>query len=166
MTRSPLPAVRRARPPQGPFVVVNSFLRWVLSSPGRARRIGEHLMLLHVTGRTSGREITVPVAYRRVGGRLLVLTSATWRVNLRGGAQVAATVAGIRHSARAELVEEPETVAGVYRDLIVAEGGHRRAGRRMGIRIEVDRVPTLAELAEASRRDHLSLVHLTVEGLA
>jgi len=166
MTSSSLPAVRRARPPHGPFVVVNRVLRWVLSSPTRARRIGEHLLLLHVTGRKSGRVITLPVAYRRVGDRLLVLTSATWRVNLRDLPQVGATVAGVRHSARAELVEDPEVVAGVYRDLIVSEGGHRRAGRRMGIRIEVDRVPTLAELAEASRRDHLSLVYLTLEDKA
>jgi hypothetical protein len=155
-------AVERAAPPKGPFVVVNRVMRWLLSSPARSRRVGQQLLLLHVTGRRTGRELTFPVAYRRTtDGRLLVLTNAVWRVNLRGRPDLDVTMLGVRTPARAELVEDPDTVAGVYRELIDREG-HARAGRRMGIRINVDRTPTTAELADAARRDGLSLVYLDV----
>lgn len=142
--------------------MVNRLIRWLLSARGRSRGVGKHLLLLHLTGRRSGRVLDIPVAYRHtVDGRLLVLTSSPWRVNLRGRTEVQVTVRGIRRAAVAQLVEDPVTVAGVYRELI-EELGHARAGRRLGIRITVDRVPTHAELVEAARRDGLSLVYLDV----
>ena len=133
----------------------------MLADTRRARRVGEHLLLLHVVGRRSGREITVPVAYR-VGGddTLLVLTNSVWRLNLREVSAVEITWRGQRLPATSRLVENPDEVAGVYRALI-ASGDPRKAGRRMGIRINVDRVPTHEELADAARRDGLSLVYLT-----
>ncbi len=156
------PAVQAARPPRAPYRVVNAVVRWLLSTRRGSTGIGEQLLLLQVTGRRTGRLITVPVAYRPTGdGRLLVLTSAIWRVNLRGGqVPVGVTLRGVRASAAAELVEDPGLVAVVYRNLIGAMGS-RRAGRRLGIRIAVDRVPTVEELADAARRDGLSLVYLT-----
>ena len=160
------PAVQRVQPPKAPYVVVNSVIRWLLSSPRRASRVGEHLLLLHLSGRKTGRRIDVPVAYRDVpGGRLLVLTSSPWRVNLRERPEVEVTLRGRRLPARAELVEDVDAVAQVYRALI-AEQGYAKAGRRMGIRINVDRVPTHEELVEAARRDGLSLVYLQVTATA
>ncbi|GAA0232659.1 mycobacterial cell wall protein Rv0580c [Saccharothrix mutabilis subsp. mutabilis] len=151
------------RPPKAPYVLVNRVLGALLSSPRRSARVGEHLILLHVVGRKTGRLLRFPVAYRRVAdGRLLVLTNSPWRVNLRDRPDVEVTLSGVRHGARAELVEDPAAVARVYRELI-EQAGHRRAGRRMGIRINVDRTPTLEELAEAVRRDGLSLVYLTLD---
>ena len=156
------PAVERIRPPRLPYRVVNRVLRRLLCDPGRARRVGRHLLLLHVTGRRTGRRLVFPVAYRLPGdGRLMVLTNSGWRVNLRGGADVTVTLHGRDRPARAELVEDPDAVAGVYRALI-EEAGYARAGRRMGIRINVPRVPTHEELAEASRRDGLAVIHLDV----
>lgn len=157
------PAVERATPPKAPYDVVNRVMRWLLSSPQRSRRMGEHLVLLHLNGRTSGRPFVFPVAYRTSDdGRLLVLTNSRWRVNLRGRPAMDVTLRGSRRSAVAELVEDPDVVAGVYARLI-DEVGLQNAGRRMGIRINVDRAPTHAELAEAARRDSLSLVYLDVE---
>ena len=128
--------------------------------------MGEHLLLLHLTGRTSGRALDVPVAYRPAGdGRLLVLTSSRWRVNLRGRPDVEVTLRGSRRPVVAELVEDPDAVAEVYAGLI-DEVGHTKAGRRMGLRINVDRTPTHAELVEAAQRDGLSLVYLDVRGVA
>ncbi|WP_199422917.1 nitroreductase/quinone reductase family protein [Actinotalea solisilvae] len=162
MDPSQRPAVEAAHPPKRAYVVVNRVMRWLLSSPRRASRIGRALLLLHVTGRQSGRALTFPVAYRREDdGRLLVLTSSRWRHNLRGRPDVEVTLLGVRRPARAELVEDPDTVARVYRALIEAER-HRRAGRRMGIRLTVDRVPTLEELADAAVRDGLAVVRLDV----
>ena len=162
MTSIERPAVQRVQPPKGPYVVVNRVVRWLLSSPRRAARVGEHLLVLHLTGRKTGRRIDVPVAYREVpGGRLRVLTSSGWRVNLRGREQVEVTLHGQRVAAVAELVEDGGAVAQVFGELI-AEQGYAKAGRRMGIRINVDRAPTHTELVEAARRDGLSLIYLQV----
>ncbi len=164
MTPTSRPPVERVRPPKAPYRVVNRVLRWMLSRPARARRIGRHLLLLHLTGRRSGRRMVFPVAYRRLGdGRLLVLTNSPWRVNLRDRPDVTVTLLGQARPAQAELVEDPDTVAAVYRALI-EEAGHARAGRRMGIRINVPRTPTLAELADAARRDGLAVIRLRVPG--
>ncbi|HET6531948.1 MAG TPA: nitroreductase/quinone reductase family protein [Actinoplanes sp.] len=157
------PAVERVQPPKTPYRVINRLMRAMLSSPRRARRIGRHLLLLHVTGRRTGRELVVPVAYRRLDDhRMLVLTNAGWRVNLRDRPEAAVTLSGTRRPVRAELVEDPEAVAAVYRRLI-EDAGYARAGRRMGIRINVNRTPTLAELAEAARRDGLAVVYLDLD---
>jgi hypothetical protein len=154
------PAVERVRPPKAPYRLVNRIMRALLSSPRRARRVGRHLVLLHVTGRRTGRKLVFPVAYRRLeDGRLLVLTNSGWRVNLRGRPDVAVTLLGEHRPARAELLETPQIVAQVYQQLIEA-AGHKSAGRRMGIRINVSRTPSLDELAEAARRDGLSAIYL------
>lgn len=160
------PAVQRVQPPKAPYDVVNRVLGWVLSSPRRASRVGEHLLLLHLTGGKTGRRIDVPVAYRDApDGRLLVLTSSLWRVNLRGRLEVEVTLRGRRLPARAELVEDVDAVAQVF-GVLIAEQGHAKAGRQMGIRINVDRVPTHEELVDAARREGLSLIYLQVGGTA
>ena len=71
------------------------------------------------------------------------------------------TLVGQRISATATLDERPEAVAAVYERLI-RDLGADQAGRRLGIRINVPRAPTPAELEAAVRRDHLSLIHLDV----
>ena len=164
MPISDRPAVQRVQPPKAPYNVVNRVLGWVLSSPRRASRVGEHLLLLHLSGRKTGRRIDVPVAFRDASdGRLLVLTSSGWRVNLRGRPEVEVTLRGRRSPAVAELVEDADAVALVLRALI-SDQGYAKAGRRMGIRINVDRVPTQEELVDAARRDGLSLIYLQVSG--
>ena len=164
MSISERPAVQRSQPPKAPFRVVNRVLGWLLASPRRASRVGEHLLLLHLSGRKTGRRIDVPVAFRDASdGRLLVLTSSGWRVNLRGRPEVEVTLRGRRCPATAELVEDVDAVAAVLRALICQQG-YAKAGRRMGIRINVDRVPTQEELVDAAGRDGLSLIYLKVGG--
>lgn len=161
MVNSPR-AVERMLPPRAPFDVMNRSVRWALSGARRSSRLGRHLLLLHVTGRRSGKVIDVPVAYRgQADGRLLVLTSSPWRVNLRERSEVEVTLRGQRRSATAELVEDPTIVADVYQDLIT-QVGRRRATRELGVRVNVDRDPTLDELRDAVVVDHLSLVYLSV----
>ncbi|MCA1781430.1 MAG: nitroreductase/quinone reductase family protein [Dermatophilaceae bacterium] len=158
------PAVERVYPPKALYGVINPMLTAALSSRRWSKRVGERLLLLHVTGRKTGREFTIPVGHRPApdGGRV-VLTGAPWRVNLRGREEVEVTYRGERRPARAQLVEDPAAVAQVYRELI-EEIGPDKAGRQMGIRINVDRVPTLEELEEAVRRDNLAVIHLNLEG--
>ena len=155
------PAVQRVQPPKAPYDVVNRVMRWVLSSPRRARGMGESLLLLHLTGRKTGRGFDIPVTYALVGQRLTVLTTSGWRVNLRGRPDVEVTLRGRRLGARAELVEDPDAVAQVY-GARIADLGYAKAGRRMGIRINVDRMPTHDELVEAARRERLSVIYFTL----
>lgn len=88
-----------------------------------------------------------------------MITSSAWRPNLRGGAEVEVTLRGRRRPAYAVLVEDPEVVAAAYLRAI-ERLGWKPAQRRLGIRIFVGRVPTLAELADAVRRSGLSLIQL------
>lgn len=154
--------VSSAHPPRRLYRIVNRVMRWLLSSPRRARGVGNELLLLHVTGRKTGRLIDIPVAYESVTPeRLRVLTSSPWRANLRGRPEAEVTLRGVRRPATADLVEDPRTVAEIYH-AAATRLGHKKAGRRMGVRIAVDRVPTPEEFEEAARRDGLSVVHLDV----
>lgn len=159
MARTDRPAVERVHPPGVAMKVANPVLRWVLSSPRRASRIGQVVLVLHVTGRRTGRALDVPVGYRHTtDGRLLVLTNSRWRVNLRGRPDVEVTLIGRRLPARAEIVEDPVAVAEVYHSLIAKEGVG--LARRLGIRVNVDRNPTRGELVDLARRAGLSAVYL------
>ena len=155
------PAVERAIPPAVVTRVGNRVLTWLLASPRRATKVGSSLLLLHVTGRRSGHVYVIPVGYhRRPDGSLLVLTSSPWRGNLRGhGTPVELTLLGRRVRATAALQEDPSHVAEVYQQLI-GELGLSKAKQRLGIRINVDRLPTSEELVEAARREHLSVLRL------
>lgn len=161
MTGSPPAAVERVIPPSVVTRLGNPLLAWLLSEPRRAARAGRVLLVLHVTGRRSGRVYSTPVGYHRApDGRLMVLTSSGWRVNLRGGpTPVEVTFLGRRVPAVATLDEDPDRVARVYQRLI-GDLGHDRAGRRLGIRITVPRAPTHQELVDAVRRERLSVLHL------
>jgi hypothetical protein len=158
------PAVERATPPTDRLRWVNRGFVRGLTWPRTARRIGRRLMLVHMTGRRSGGIITVPVAYHPgPDGTLTVVTRGVWRLNLRDRPDVDVTLLGERRPARAELVEDPAEVARTFRALI-ERLGHAKAGPRLGIRINVDRVPTLDELEDAVRRDGFSVVRLTLTG--
>lgn len=157
------PAVERTQPPAAPFRVINAVMTAVLKSPLH-RLVSSQLMLLHYRGRRSGRRFTLPVGRHQIRGRLAALTSSGWRANFRGGNDVELTFEGRRRAARAELLEEPAEVAAIYRE-IIEQIGHEKAGRRLGIRINVDRVPTLDELADAVRRSGLSVVFFDLPDL-
>lgn len=160
---SSTPAVQRAIPPAVVTRLGNPLLTWLLSGPRRAAKVGRSLLLVHVCGRRTGKVYTTPVAYhRQADGSLLVLTSSAWRVNLRGApTPVELTVLGRRAAATAVLQENPLEVAEVFQGLIRGVGLDE-AGRRLGIRINVDRAPTHEELVEAVQREHLSVLYLTV----
>lgn len=165
MTPQSRPPVERAIPPTLLTGVGNPVLTWLLTGRRRSAKVGQNLLLLHVTGRRSGRVYSTPVAYhRQPDNRLLVLTSSTWRVNLRGGpTPVELTLLGRRVTASALLEEAPGRVATVYQRLI-GEFGSAEAGRRLGIRINLDRAPTHEELADAAEREHLSVILLEMAG--
>jgi F420H(2)-dependent quinone reductase len=161
-TEAHRPAVERAKPPEAMVKVGNPIFGWLLRSPLHGL-LDEHLMLLHFRGRKTGCAYTLPVGRRAIDGRLGVLTSSGWRVNFRGGASVEVTLEGERRRGHVELAEDPEEVARVYANLI-EEYGHEQAGRRLGIKINVDRMPTHEELVDAIERSGLSVITIDLEG--
>ena len=156
------PAVERVKPPDALVRIANPVFGWILRSPLHGL-VDEHLLLLHFRGRKTGRAYTVVAGHRNIDGQLGVLTNSGWRANFRGGAPAEVTLAGERRPAHADLVENPEKVARVYASLI-EEYGHEQAGRRLGIRINVDRPPTHEELLDLMRRSGLSLVTIDLDG--
>ncbi|WP_225753273.1 nitroreductase/quinone reductase family protein [Actinotalea sp. Marseille-Q4924] len=157
------PAVEVAHPPRAMIRMSNPVVRWMLASPRRMGGAGDALLVLHVTGRRTGAVYDVPVGYHPVGdGRLAVVTDSPWRLNLRGRPEVEVTLKGVRRAARAELVEDPDTVAEVY-EALLDEEAPRASARRLGLRLAEERVPGHEELAGLARREHLSVVYLDVD---
>ncbi len=67
----------------------NPFMTLILRSPLHSL-LSKSMLVVTVTGRKSGRAITTPVNYVRLGDALLILSSPdrTWCKNLRGDATV------------------------------------------------------------------------------
>jgi len=155
------PAVERVKPPEAMVRIANPIMRWLLGSPLHGL-VDKHFMLLRFRGRRTGRAYEVAVGRRTIDGRLGALTNSGWRVNFRGGAPVEVTLEGELRRGHAEIVEDPEEVAQFYANLI-GEFGREQAGRRLGIRINVDRTPTHEEVVEAIERSGLSLITVDLD---
>jgi hypothetical protein len=117
------------------------------------------IQVLHVTGRKTGRRYTIVVGHHEIDGASVVFTSMPWRVNVRGGADVLVTYQGRIWRAHAVLVEDPDEVADAYTAMI-QRLGWKAAQRQLGMKINLGRAPTHAELVQAVRREHLSLISL------
>lgn len=151
-------AVKRTVPPRAVIRTVNPAVRMVLHSPLHGL-LDPSVVVLHVTGRKTGRQYHVPVSYVLTDGRLTVVTVAAWRVNLRGGADVEVTWRGRLRTMHALLEEEPAAVA-VACQSVIDQAGWRRA-RRLGIAEAGGRPPTLLELKDAAAAHGWSVVTLT-----
>lgn len=151
-------AVDRVQPPRWLMRLVNPVTRWMLSSRFHTP-ISEALVLLHFRGRRTGRLHTVPAGHHEIDGRSHVLTNSGWRHNFEGGRDIEITYRGQRRPAFAVLVSDPNEVASLYHDMIT-EVGVQQAQRRLGIRVNVDRAPTLDELRDAIVRSGLAVVRL------
>jgi hypothetical protein len=152
-------AIERVHPPAWLMRLLNPVTRRVLGSRLHTFASGA-LLLLHYRGRRTGRTYTVPAGYHWIDGQLSVLTNSGWRHNFAGpGPDIDVTYRGQRRHASAHLVSDPDTVATIYHDMIT-DLGVQQAQRRLGIRINVDRVPTHDELREAIVRSELSVVRI------
>lgn len=134
--------------------LLRSPLHCVLDATFRPR-----LLVLTITGRSTGRRYTIVVGRHEIDGVLSVFTSMPWRVNLRGGADVQMTCDGRTSTAHAVLEEDPHQVADAYAT-VIRRIGWRAAQRQLGIKINVMRTPTHAELVEAVSHDRLALIRL------
>jgi hypothetical protein len=151
------PAVEQALAPTAMIKVVNPVLRWVLSSPVHGIA-SKGLMVLHVKGRRTGRVYDVPVGRHELDGQLLTFGGGAWRVNLRGGADLEVTIDGRRRRAHAVLEEDPDRVAEIF-DRLLRRLGPKRANR-VGLKVNVDRPPTLDEVRAGTAGRAIVLITL------
>ena len=151
--------VKRSVPPPPLVKMGNPLVRMLLGSP--LHGMADHAFLvLHVTGRKTGRCYNIPVGFADMGGRLTVVTVAGWRVNLRGGADVEVTLRGRRRPMHALLEENPASVAVSYQAMI-DRMGWKKAQRQLGISRPGGRPPTLTELKDAADKYGWSVITLT-----
>jgi deazaflavin-dependent oxidoreductase (nitroreductase family) len=94
------------------MAAANPFVRLLLRSPLHALLSGS-LLLLTYTGRTSGRQYTIPVTYVREGDVVTVLTQHQWWKNVYSGAPVSVEIKRQRFAAHADAFSDaqPEIAA-------------------------------------------------------
>ena len=124
----------------------NRIIRTLLRTPLLCRGIGKRLLTVYVVGRKTGRRYSIPVAYTRHDGALLVGTPFAWARNLRTDDTVQIRLLGrlrpatVRvHAGEAEVVE---------RYGVISRGNHQFA-RFNGIGIDPDGSPNAADLRSA-----------------
>ena len=120
---TPRPAVERRHPPDALMRAVNPVVRFLVDRG----RLGNQLLVLHYTGRRTGRRFNVPAGYHVIDGVVSVLTNSGWRYNFTGGKDIDVTLRGRRQGARAVLIDDPDAVADVYERLIGELGPSRAA---------------------------------------
>jgi hypothetical protein len=151
--------VKRSVPPPTLVKMGNPLVRMLLGSPLHGL-LDDSLLVLHLTGRKTGRRYDIPVDYVDMEGKLTVVTIARWRVNLRGGTDVEVTLHGRLRPMHALLEEDPASVAVSYQALI-DRIGWKKAQRQLGISLPGGRAPTVLELKDAAREYGWSVITLT-----
>jgi hypothetical protein len=151
--------VQRRTPPQALVDALNPLVRWLATSHFHGL-LDDSLVVLHVSGRRTGRRYDIPVGYLRLGDRLLVTTQHRWRTNLRGRHHVDVTVGGVRRTVGLRLDESPVSIAATYAKAIDVYGW-REASRRLGLRTRSGEAPSRGQLAAAADAYGLAVLELT-----
>jgi len=94
--------------------LANRMVRGLLRVPLVSRGVGRRLIVLYVVGRTSGHRYTVPVAYQRHEGALLIGTPFAWGRNLVTGQPVDVRLRGRRRVADVEVFTDEARVVELY----------------------------------------------------
>ncbi|OBJ48431.1 hypothetical protein [Mycobacterium sp. 1423905.2] len=152
-------AVDVGHPPSALLRVVNPVLGTLLRTP-LAGPLRQQLMVLHFTGRKSGRHFSIPVSAHVIDGDLYALAGAGWKANFRGGAPVEVVYGGRTTPMRGELIADRTRLPELY--LRCAQSyGPKRAQRMMGLKFREERIPTQEEFAEVIERLKLAAVRFT-----
>lgn len=129
----------------------NDFIAWVLRSPFHTL-LSKGMMLITVTGKSTGKKYTLPVGYYVEGDSFWVLTSRnrTWWRNLRGDSSVELLLKRRKVHATAEIVSDETAVISRLADYlhhIPQAAGQMRVGMVNGspnmddlIRVAKDRL--------------------------
>jgi deazaflavin-dependent oxidoreductase (nitroreductase family) len=123
--------------------LANRMVRVLLRVPLLSRGIGSRLITLYVVGRKSGRRYTVPVAYTRHEGELLIGTPFEWGRNLRTGEKLDVRYRGRRRPAEVRVLTGE---ADVVRDYAVIARDNRSFARFNRIGFDQGGNPLAADL--------------------
>jgi deazaflavin-dependent oxidoreductase (nitroreductase family) len=96
---------------------VNVPMRFVLGLPFPTP-LSSRLMLLHFTGRKTGRAYRQPVSYVRDEDILLTPGGGKWKLNLQAGEPVTIRLRGRDVTARPQFVRDPDQVDGLLRHML------------------------------------------------
>jgi hypothetical protein len=94
--------------------VANKVVGALLRTPGVSSGIGKKLVIINVAGRKTGKQYSVPVAYARQGGKLLVGTPFAWARNMRSGEPVEIILQGKHRQADVQVISDEEGVVAAY----------------------------------------------------
>ena len=94
--------------------LVNRIIRGLMRTPLLSRLVGSRLITVYVVGRKSGRHYTVPVAYTRHEGDLLIGSPFGWGRNLRTGEPVEIRLKGRRRLADVQVLTDEGDVVDAY----------------------------------------------------
>lgn len=94
--------------------LANRVVLGLLRTPLLARAVGSRLVTLYIVGRKSGRRYTIPVAYTRDEGDLLIGTPFGWGRNLRTGEPVPVRLKGRLREADVRVYSGEADVTGAY----------------------------------------------------
>lgn len=128
---------------------------------GRLHRLASaNLMLLNFRGRVSGRSLTTPVSYVRIGDDLYVPGGGAWWRNLAGG-PVKVRLDGVWQSVGPAVISEPTAMSAALAQMIA-----RRplVGLFTAIRVGHNGLPTPSSFERARTRHGLVVVRLHLEG--
>ncbi|MEM9466971.1 MAG: hypothetical protein AAGA90_16480 [Actinomycetota bacterium] len=101
-------------------------------------------MVLHWTGRKSGKAYSTPVSRYEIEGRITTTTKAGYRHNFAGGAPAELVLDGERRAFTGTLIDDPDEIGRRLRALLDAQGFDGE-GKAFGAKITGD--PTVEELA-------------------
>ena len=105
--------------------LVNRMVLGLLRTPLLCRLVGNRLIALYVVGRKSGRHYSVPVAYTRHDGILLIGTPFAWGRNLHTGEPVYIRFKGKRRPADVQVLIHEAGVVEHY--AVMARDNHNFA---------------------------------------
>jgi hypothetical protein len=108
------------RLPESLFAIINALMRALLRSPLHGV-VSRSIMLISYRGRKSGRELSTPLRYLRVGAGFRCFSDRTtkWWRNLQGGAEVTLRIAGadVRCHAIA-IIDDPARIRAALSDYL------------------------------------------------
>jgi deazaflavin-dependent oxidoreductase (nitroreductase family) len=133
----------RTLPVQG---LVNRLVQGLSRVPLVSRLIGRNLIILYVVGRKSGKRYTVPVAYTRHDGALLVGSAFGWGRNLRSGEPIEVRYLGKRRPVDVVVVSDEDGVVADY--AVIARANHH-FGAFNNVGYDADGNPEPADLHRA-----------------
>jgi deazaflavin-dependent oxidoreductase (nitroreductase family) len=146
------------RPPLALMRAFNNVPKALLRSPLHGL-MSKRLLLITVHGRKTGTLYTTPVGYVEDGDTLLVSSDSAWSRNLTGGARVRLWFRGERRWAWAELIRDPEGLAGCYTRILEAGPG---LARYIGVEAGPDGRPT-PESVQRNIERRLGVIRIRLE---